>query len=113
MARRFGIRRRLTLAILLTALIPVLVAIWLAEATVRQTSARFFVPEVGARLDRSLGLYQELARAVKGEMKSEAALLASDEALRRAVASRDESAIARELSRLIRGRPSVVSLGVR
>jgi nitrogen fixation/metabolism regulation signal transduction histidine kinase len=113
MARRFGIRRRLTLAILLTALIPVLVAIWLAEATVRQTSARFFVPEVGARLDRSLGLYQELARAVKGEMKSEAALLASDEALRRAVASRDESAIARELSRLIRRRPSLVSLEVR
>jgi two-component system, NtrC family, nitrogen regulation sensor histidine kinase NtrY len=113
MARRFGIRRRLTLAILLTALIPVLVAIWLAEATVRQTSARFFVPEVGARLDRSLGLYQELARAVKGEMKSEAALIAADEALRRAVVSRDENAIARELSRLIRGRPSLVSLEVR
>ena len=68
----FGIRRRLTLAILLTALIPVLVAIWLAETTVRQTSARFFVPEVGASLDRSLGLYQELARAVKAAMKSEA-----------------------------------------
>jgi two-component system nitrogen regulation sensor histidine kinase NtrY len=113
MARRFGIRRRLTLAILLTALIPVLVAIWLAEATVRQTSARFFVPEVGARLDRSLGLYQELARAVKGEMKSEAALLAADEALRRAVVSRDENAVARELSRLIRSRPRLVSLEVR
>ena len=113
MARRFGIRRRLTLAILLTALIPVLVAIWLAEATVRQTSARFFVPEVGARLDRSLALYQELARAVKGEMKSEAVLLAADDALRRAVIGRDEKAIVRELSRLIHSRPSLVSLEVR
>ena len=113
MARRFGIRRRLTLAILLTALIPVLVAIWLAEATVRQTSARFFVPEVGARLDRSLALYQELARAVKGEMKSEAAVLAADESLRRAVQSRDDTAIVRELSRLCRSRPSLVSLEVR
>jgi hypothetical protein len=51
----FGrIRRRLALALGLTALIPVLAAIWLAESTVRRTSARFFVPEVGERLDQSL-----------------------------------------------------------
>jgi two-component system nitrogen regulation sensor histidine kinase NtrY len=109
----FGIRRRLTLAILLTALIPVLVAIWLAETTVRQTSARFFVPEVGASLDRSLGLYQELARAVKAAMKSEAAAIAADEGLAKAVAEGDDAAVKRALQRLFPGHPELVSLAVR
>jgi two-component system, NtrC family, nitrogen regulation sensor histidine kinase NtrY len=111
--RRFGIRRRLTLAILVTALIPVLVAIWLAETTVRQTSARFFVPEVGARLDRSLGLYQELARSVKREMKSEAEAIAADERLRRAVDLGDEAALRLELTKKLRAHPRLVSLAVR
>jgi two-component system nitrogen regulation sensor histidine kinase NtrY len=109
----FGIRRRLTLAILLTALIPVLVAIWLAETTVRQTSARFFVPEVGVSLDRSLGLYQELARAVKAAMKSEAAAIAADEGLGKAVATGDDAAVKRALERLFPGHPELVSLTVR
>ena len=113
MARRLGIRRRLTLAILVTALIPVLVAVWLAETTVRQTSARFFVPEVGARLDRSLALYQELAHAVKASMRNEAAALGADEALRHAAKSHEHDAVARELKRLFAGHPSLVSLSVR
>jgi nitrogen fixation/metabolism regulation signal transduction histidine kinase len=113
LSRRLGIRRRLTLAILVTALIPVLVAVWLAETTVRQTSARFFVPEVGARLDRSLELYQELARAVKASMRNEAAALGADEALKQAARGRDRDAIARELKRLFGGHPSLVSLAVR
>ncbi len=111
--KRFGIRRRLTLAILLTALIPVLVAIWLAETTVRQTSARFFVPEVGARLDRSLGLYQELARAVKAGMKSEAGAVAVDAELRRAASAGDPAAVQLALRRLFVGHDGLVSLTVR
>jgi nitrogen fixation/metabolism regulation signal transduction histidine kinase len=113
MARRIGIRRRLTLAILLTAVIPVLVAVWLAETTVRQTSARFFVPEVGAHLDRSLELYQELAHAVKDAMRSEAAAIASDEGLRRAAGTRERASIERELTRVFKEHPTLVSLTVR
>jgi nitrogen fixation/metabolism regulation signal transduction histidine kinase len=109
----FGIRRRLTAAILVTALIPVLVAVWLAQTTVRQTAARFFVPEVGAHLDRSLELYQELARAVKAEMRNEASAIAADWPLRRAVATRERAAVERELRRLFRGHPALVSLSVR
>jgi len=113
LAPRFGIRRRLTFAILVTALIPVLVAVWLAETTVRQTAARFFVPEVGAHLDRSLELYQELARTVKARMRSEALAIAADEALRHAAERRDRSAIERELKRLFGGHQGLVSLAVR
>lgn len=109
----FGIRRRLTAAILVTALIPVLVAVWLAQTTVRQTAARFFVPEVGAHLDRSLELYQELARAVKAEMRNEAAAIAADWPLRRAAATRERAALERELRRLFGGHATLVSLSVR
>ena len=84
MAASGRIRRRLALAIVLTALIPLLAAVWLAESTVRRTSARFFIPEVGAHLDKSLGLYQELARNVKALMRQEAAEIALRPALRRA-----------------------------
>ncbi|HEX6765628.1 MAG TPA: ATP-binding protein [Polyangiaceae bacterium] len=113
MARRTRIRRRLTIAMLVTALIPVTFAIWLAAKTIRDTSARFFVPEVGARLDRSLGLYQELARSVKAAMRSEASAMAADAALGQAVRAGDAAAVRRELARLFAQHPGLVSLTVR
>lgn len=113
MARRTRIRRRLTIAMLVTALIPVTVAIWLAEKTIRDTSARFFVPEVGARLDRSLGLYQDLARSVKTVMRSQANAMAADDALARAVEARDERGVKQELARLFAQNQGLVSLSVR
>jgi two-component system nitrogen regulation sensor histidine kinase NtrY len=71
------------------------------------------VPEVGAHLDRSLELYQELARTVKARMRSEALAIAGDEALRHAAERRDRSAIERELKRLFDGHQGLVSLAVR
>ncbi len=105
--------RRLALAILVTALIPVGVAIWLAEIAVRQTSARFFVPEIGARLDRSRALYEELAHEVKTRMRAEADALSRDPKLRAAVDARDADGMTRELRRLLGRYPSLVSLSVR
>jgi two-component system nitrogen regulation sensor histidine kinase NtrY len=107
------IRRRLALAIVLTALIPLLAAIWLAEDIVRQTSARFFVPEVGSHLDRSLGLYQELARSVKALMRQEGAEIALRPRLRRAAQSADRAAMQEELRRAFSEHPTLVTLTVR
>ncbi len=112
MAPSGRIRRRLALAIVLTALIPLLAAIWLAESTVRRTSARFFIPDVGTHLDRSLGLYQELARSVKALMREEAAEISLRPALRRAVNSGNHEAIQAELQRAFAEHPSLVSLTV-
>jgi nitrogen fixation/metabolism regulation signal transduction histidine kinase len=103
----------LALAIVLTALIPLLAAVWLAESTVRRTSARFFIPDVGAHLDKSLGLYQELARSMKGLMRQEAAEIALRPALRRAAATADRGALEAELKRAFADHPSLVSLAVR
>src|SRR6188768_3574872 len=93
-------------------MIPLLAAVWLAESTVRQTSARFFIPDVGAHLDKSLGLYQELARSMKGLMRQEAAEIALRPALRRAAAG-DQGALPAELKRAFVDHPSLVSLAVR
>ena len=112
MASSGRIRRRLALAIVFTALIPLLVAIWLAEKAVRQTAARFFVPEVGSHLDRSLGLYQELARSVKALMRQEGAEIALRPGLRKAVLAGERAAIEEELRRAFAEHPSLVSLVV-
>ncbi|HKO49407.1 MAG TPA: ATP-binding protein [Polyangiaceae bacterium] len=113
MAASGRIRRRLALAIVLTALIPLLAAVWLAESMVRATSAKFFIPDVGAHLDKSLGLYQELARSMKGLMRQEAAEIAHRPGLRRAAAAGDRSALEAELKRAFADHPSLVSLSVR
>jgi nitrogen fixation/metabolism regulation signal transduction histidine kinase len=107
------IRGRLALAIVLTALIPVLVAVLLAQSMVQHTAARFFVPEIGSHLDQSLGVYQELARAVKMSMRSAATAVAADEALRKAAQQRDSAAIRQELQRLFPKYPGLVSLTVK
>jgi two-component system nitrogen regulation sensor histidine kinase NtrY len=104
------IQARLSLAIVITALIPVLVAIWLGDKYVRETGARYFVPEIGTHLDRSLGLYQELARTLKARMREEGAAIALAPALRRAVAARDAAAVTAELKKELEPHPSLVSL---
>src|SRR6187399_646602 len=106
------LRRRLAIAIVLTALIPVLVAIWLAESAIRQTSERFFMPEVGTRLDQSLELYQELAHAVKSRMRAEAAEIAARPELRQLAQNPMPEAIETELERAFKTHPSLVSLTV-
>jgi two-component system, NtrC family, nitrogen regulation sensor histidine kinase NtrY len=107
------IRGRLALAIVLTALIPVIVAILLAEDMIRQTGARFFVPEIGARLDQSLELYQELARAVKGSMRYQAGAIAENQALRQAVATGDRALLDAQLRSLLGRYPGLVSLRIK
>lgn len=106
------IRRRLALAIVLTALIPVLVAIWMADSAIQKASARFYVPEVGERLDQSLGLYQELARAVKASMRNAASAIAESTELRSAASSGDRDALKEELERQLGKYPGLVSLTV-
>jgi two-component system nitrogen regulation sensor histidine kinase NtrY len=100
---RGRIRRRLALAIVLTALIPVCAAIWLSRSMLRQSTARFFLPEIGQRLGQSLELYQDLAAAVKARMR----------ALRDAVRARHPEQLAQVLHAELERRPELASLSVR
>jgi nitrogen fixation/metabolism regulation signal transduction histidine kinase len=113
MAATGRIQRRLALAIVLTALIPVLMAIWLAETTVRQTAARFFMPDIGTHLDRSLDVYQEYARTVKALMNQEATAIALRPGLAKAALEGDAAATAAELKAAFAEHPSLVTLSAR
>jgi nitrogen fixation/metabolism regulation signal transduction histidine kinase len=110
---RGRIRRRLALAIFLTAAIPVCAAIWLSRSMLRQSSERFFWPEIRQRLEQSLELYQELAGAVKGRMRSDTEAIASSPELRAAVSALDRERVARELEAAIERSPELASLSVR
>ncbi|HEY6078455.1 MAG TPA: ATP-binding protein [Polyangiaceae bacterium] len=112
MKRPGRIQIRLAFAIVVTALIPVLVAVWLGDKYVRETGARYFVPEIGTHLDRSLGLYQELARTLKARMREEAAVIALRPELGRALASADAAGLKSVLSAQLAEHPSLVSLRV-
>src|SRR5690606_32696489 len=70
------------------------------------------MPEVGARLDQSLELYQELAHAVKSTMRAEAAEIAAQPALRQLPEPPERAAIEAELARHFKRHPSLVSLTV-
>ncbi|HET9929588.1 MAG TPA: HAMP domain-containing protein, partial [Polyangiaceae bacterium] len=113
MAATGRIRKRLALAIVLTALIPVLVSIWLAEKTMRNTVARLYLPDTESHLVRSLEVYKELSRSVKSLMRQEAAAVAERESLRRAVRDGDRAAIERELTRAFAEHPTLVTLSAR
>jgi two-component system, NtrC family, nitrogen regulation sensor histidine kinase NtrY len=106
------IRRRLALAIVLTALIPVLVAIVLADRAIRKASDRAFDPEIGQKLDQSLDLHQELARTVKASMRNAASAVAENTELRAAAARTDRAAIGRVLGEQLAKYPGLVSLTV-
>lgn len=112
MAASGKIQRRLQAAIVLTALIPLMGAIYLAEKAVRDTSARYYTPEIGTRLDESLDLSKELARATKAVMRTEATAIAERPKLTAAVEARDHSAIARELQAALSRQADLVSLRV-
>ncbi len=112
MAASGRIQRRLALAIVLTALIPLLVAVVIANSMLQQSAGRFYRPEFAAHLDRSLGVYQELARAVKAAMRNAATAIAAREALRGAARDGDADGVVRELAEVFPQYPNLVSITV-
>jgi two-component system, NtrC family, nitrogen regulation sensor histidine kinase NtrY len=112
MAASGRIRRRLTFAVVVTAVIPVLVSIWIANSMVKRTAQRFYNPNVGARLDQSLDLYQELASAVKASMRHAATAIAADAELRAAAQKGDRAAVREQLKTNFPKYPNLVSLTV-
>lgn len=110
---RGRIRRRLALAILLTALIPVCAAIWLSRIMVRQSSERFFLPEIELHLSQSLQLYGELAAAVKARMRANARTIAAAPEIRMSAEAGDTRQLRASLDEALARYPELVSLVVR
>lgn len=104
--------RRVVSAILVTALIPLVAAIFIARAVIARVSAAAFQPEFSAQLHQSLGVYRELAAALKQGMRSEADAIAASPSLRAAAAKRDAEGIKAELEAITRAHPSLASIEV-
>ena len=103
---------RLALVILLTAIIPLAVAVALASTMLDFAKQRWMPPEVGAQLERGIDLYKEYVRAVKDDMKHEAEAMAGDESLRAAARRHDAPACAIALEALFERYRGLVSLEV-
>ncbi len=112
MAKPGRIRRRLALAIVLTALIPLLAALWYSQFTVRTWAERFYRPEVAERLDASLELYKELVAITKGSLRWEAAALAASPDLERAARERSAPLADQALGAALAAHPDLASLAL-
>ena len=112
MRRTAGIRWRLALALMATSVVPLLFAILVAKSMVRQTADRFYLPEIGVRLDQSLSLYQELADALKQSMRNAADAIAANQALRAATTIENRTAMQQAMTAALRQYPMLVALTV-
>jgi two-component system nitrogen regulation sensor histidine kinase NtrY len=106
------IERRLVLALLLTSLVPLVAAIFLANSLLTQSASIWFNPEVGAQLDHGLDVYKDYVRVIKDDMRHQTDAISSNEPLRTAVREGDPTLVLHELSALFPHYPELVSLAI-
>ena len=104
--------RRLALAILLTAVIPLIFAIYWAGKLVDHALAQAFNPQLGAQLERSLEVYQELAQTIKSDFRHRAEAIAAHEPLRAAAILAHEPSVEQELDAVFQRFENIVTLSV-
>ncbi len=88
-------------AVVVTALIPLVFALLIARATIARVSSTAFQPEFALHIDQALGVYADLAKALKQTMRAEAQAIAAREPLRVSAAAKDAKAITAELDRAL------------
>ena len=104
--------RRLALAILLTAIVPLAAALFLANSLFSQAAAIWFNPEVGQQLDRGVDVYKDYVKAIKDDMRHQTDALAADEVLREAAKKHNTEVIEAQLNTLFPRFPELVKLVV-
>jgi signal transduction histidine kinase len=104
--------RRLTVAILLVATVPLLASIMVARLLVRSATGYLVRDEVGLELEGALGVYSELARALKESMRARADVIATREPLRSAAARKAGAELEGALAGALADYPDLVSVAV-
>ena len=104
--------RRLALAILVSAVIPLVVATLLARSMFSQASAVWFRPEVGQQLDRGVALYKDYVAAIKDDMRHQTEVIAADDGLRAAAAHDNRREVEAALDVIFPRYPQLVSVTV-
>jgi nitrogen fixation/metabolism regulation signal transduction histidine kinase len=103
---------RLSLAVLLAAVIPLIGGVYIARSMFSSLTLLTSNARVGQQLERSLDLYQELARAIKEGMRHEADAIAARESLRAAALLKHEPSLRQELAEAFPLYPNLVTLSV-
>ncbi|HEY8080299.1 MAG TPA: ATP-binding protein [Labilithrix sp.] len=105
--------RRLVGVIMLTTMVPLVAALYLASSLFRQASAIWFDPAVGEQLDRGVDVYKDYVQAVKDDLGHQADTIATDPILREAAKHRNVETLESELDALFpRFQPQLVVLYV-
>ncbi len=107
-----NIERRLVLALLLTSLVPLVAAIFLANSLLSRSASIWFNPEVGAQIDHGLDVYKDYVKVIKDDMRHQTDAMSSDPGLRAAVQKGDADRILSELGALMARYPELVALRV-
>ncbi len=104
--------RRLALALLLTSLVPLAVAVYLANSLFSQAVAIWFKPEFGQQLDRGVDVYKDYVKAIKDDMRHQTDAIAADETLREAAKRKNTELLEAELDVLFPRFPELVELSI-
>jgi two-component system nitrogen regulation sensor histidine kinase NtrY len=104
--------RRLALAILLSAIVPLLAAVFLASSLLNQASSTWINPEVGQQLDRGVAVYKDYVKAIKDDMNHQADAMTADETLQSSAHHGNTELVEAELNILFPRYPSLVSLQI-
>ena len=104
--------RRLAMVILLTTMVPLAAALYLATSMFRQASAIWFNPEIGEQLDRGVDVYKDYVKAVKDDLKHQTVALAADPVLREAAKKHNIETLESEIDALFPHFPDLAALAV-
>src|SRR5450432_2463102 len=104
--------RRLAFDIVLTAVIPLIVSLYFVRSVFDRLLAQAMTPELGEHLDQALGVYQDLAKAIKDGMRHQADAIAAREPLRAAALLHHPPSIEQELGAVFPQYTDLVSLAI-
>jgi two-component system nitrogen regulation sensor histidine kinase NtrY len=99
-------------ALLLTALLPLITAMVLANSAIRRLSEAAFQPSFRTQLDRSLVLYRDLAESMRRGMELEATSIAASDALVVSLSHASPEGVRVALERVREAHPNLLSLSV-
>jgi two-component system, NtrC family, nitrogen regulation sensor histidine kinase NtrY len=104
--------RRLAMVILISTMVPLAAALYLATSMFRQASAIWFNPEIGEQLDRGVDVYKDYVKAIKDDLKHQTVAIAADPVLREAARKKNIETLESEIDQLFPHFPELVALAV-
>ena len=104
--------RRLATVILVTTMVPLAAALYLATSMFRQASAIWFNPEIGEQLDRGVDVYKDYVKAIKDDLKHQTVAIAANPVLREAAKKHNIETLESEVDALFPHFPDLAALAI-